>query len=212
MDSNRDKQFTSINVEKLNIVEEDGTVKMSLFNSKNMPALMFEGEDILPGHRQDDNNSGIMFFNGDGLECGGLIFGSKKQENGEYESGLSLTFDQYQQDQVVQMFAVEQNGQQTYGFNFFDRPKETIKESLEKLDRLDKIEEESEKNKLIEEIVNENPKRLFMGKTIEGDITIQMNDSIGRERIRIGIDKNDNPRIEFLDSEGEVIYSLPPEV
>ncbi|WP_353892790.1 hypothetical protein PRVXH_002164 [Proteinivorax hydrogeniformans] len=71
------KKFTNIDLERLNIVEKDGTVKMSLFNSKNMPSAIFEGEDILPGHRQDDNNAGIMFYNGNGTECGGLIFGSK---------------------------------------------------------------------------------------------------------------------------------------
>ncbi len=31
------------------------------------------------------------------------------------------------------MFTVEQNGEQTYGFNFFDRPQETIKETIEKI-------------------------------------------------------------------------------
>lgn len=64
----------------------------------------------------------------------------------------------------------------------------------------------------MKELDNENPRRMFMGKTREGDLTIQMNDSIGRERIRIGIDKEDNPKIEILNDEGEVIYQLPPEI
>lgn len=55
------EKYTSIDVEKLNIVEKDGTIKMSLFNSQNMPPLIFDGEDILPGHRQGTNKSGIMF-------------------------------------------------------------------------------------------------------------------------------------------------------
>lgn len=210
MKNNQSKKFKSIDVEKLNIVEKDGTVKMSLFNSQNMPPLIFEGEDILPGHRQDDDHSGIMFYNGDGFECGGLLFGSKELENGEHESALSLTFDQYQQDQVVQMFTVEQNGEQTYGFNFFDRPQETIKETIEKINKISQMEDKVEQKKLMKELDNENPRRMFMGKTSKGDLTIQMNDSIGRERIRMGIDKDDNPKIEILNSEGEVIYSLPP--
>lgn len=211
MKNNENKKFKSIDVEKLNIVEEDGTVKMSLFNSQNMPPLIFEGEDILPGHRQDDDHSGIMFYNGDGFECGGLIFGSKELENGEHESALSLTFDQYQQDQVVQMFAVEQDGEQSYGFNFFDRPQGTIKETIKKMEKIDKTEEGTERDKLIEEIKAENPRRMFMGKKPTGEIAIQMHDSVGNERIRMAIDTDDNPKIEFLNTEGEVIYSLPPE-
>lgn len=211
MEDKQNKQFTSIDVEKLNIVEEDGTIKMSLFNSQNMPPVLLEGEDILPGHRQDDNDSGIMFYNGDGFECGGLIFGSKKLENGQYESSLSLTFDQYQQDQVVQMFAVEQDGEQSYGFNFFDRPQETLKETIKKIAKIEKTKDRNERDELIEEIRAENPRRMFMGKKATGEIAIQMHDSVGNERIRIAIDKDDNPKIEFLNSEGEVIYSLPPE-
>lgn len=144
MENSGNKSFKSINVEKLNIVEEDGTVKMSLFNSQNMPPLIFEGEDILPGHRQEDEHSGIIFYNGDGFEGGGLIYGSKEHENGDYESVLSLTFDQYQQEQVVQMFSVEENGEQTYGFNFFDRPKETIKETIDKINRIKQMEDKVE--------------------------------------------------------------------
>lgn len=30
-----------LNVEKLNIVEPDGTIKMTLFNAKNMPKIFF---------------------------------------------------------------------------------------------------------------------------------------------------------------------------
>lgn len=211
MGDKQNKRFKSIDVEKLNIIEEDGTVKMSLFNSQNIPPLIFEGEDLLPGHRQDDGVSGIIFYNGDGFECGGLTFGSKQLENGEHESALSLTFDQYQQDQVVQMFTVEENGEQMYGFNFFDRPKETIKETIGKMDTIRQMDDEVEKKKLMKELDQENPRRMFMGKTREGDLTIQMNDSVGRERIRMAIDKEDNPKIEFLNSDGEVIYSLPPE-
>ena len=64
MSNNENKKIERMDVEQLNIVEKDGTIKMSLFNSNHMPAMIFEGEDILPGHRQDDNNSGIMFYDG----------------------------------------------------------------------------------------------------------------------------------------------------
>lgn len=42
----------TLEAEKINIVEKDGTVKMALFNSDNIPPLMMDGKDILPGHRQ----------------------------------------------------------------------------------------------------------------------------------------------------------------
>ena len=211
MCNKENKKFINIDVERLNIVEKDGTVKMSLFNSKNMPPLIFQGEDILPGHRQDDNNSGIMFYNGDGMECGGLIFGSKKKENGEYESGLSLTFDQYNQDQVIQMSVIDDNGCQNYGLTVFDRPKNTIKEIIQLAKQIEEMEDGPERQKLMQELNKDNHRRMFMGKTSNGEVSVKLNDSKGNERIRMVIDKNDIPKFEFLNAKGEVIYSLPPE-
>lgn len=211
MCNKENEKFINLDVEKLNIVEKDGTVKMSLFNSKNMPPLIFEGEDILPGHRQDDNNSGIMFYNGEGMECGGLIFGSKKKENGEYESGVSLTFDQYKQDQVVQMSVIDCNGEQNYGLTVFDRPKKTIKESIELMNEIREMEDGLEKQEAIKELKKDNYPRMFMGKNSNGEVSVKLNDSKGNERIRMVIDKDDMPKLEFLNEKGEVIYSLPPE-
>ncbi|QSX05678.1 hypothetical protein JYG23_13580 [Sedimentibacter sp. zth1] len=211
MCNKENKKFVNIDVERLNIVEKDGTVKMSLFNSENMPPLIFEGEDILPGHRQGDNNSGIMFYNGEGMECGGLIFGSKKKANGEYESGLSLTFDQYNQDQVVQMSVIDHNGQQNYGLTVFDRPQKTIKESIDLMNEIKEMKNGAEKQKLIKELYKDNYQRICMGKSSKGEVSVKLNDSKGNERIRMIIDKDDIPKLEFLNEKGEVIYSLPPE-
>ena len=94
----------------------------------------------------------------------------------------------------------------------FDRPKETIKETVDKLKRLEGLQDGTEKQELIKELRKDNLKRMFMGKTSNGEVSVRMNDSEGKERIRMLIDKNDNPKLEFLNEKGEVIYSLPPEL
>lgn len=58
------KRYAELDVEKLNIVDGSGKIKMTLFNQDNIPPLIIDGEDILPGHRQNDPISGIMFYNG----------------------------------------------------------------------------------------------------------------------------------------------------
>jgi hypothetical protein len=204
------QKFINVDVEKLNIVDKEGNVKLSLFNSDNIPPAIMDGEDILPGHRQDDNTSGIMFYNGEGDECGGLIFGSKKKENGEYESGLSLTFDQYKQDQVVQMLVSENNGQRNYGFNIYDRPNKPITDLIEESQKVQKMEDGPEKQKALKELFDGNHQRIFMGKSQNGDVSVRLSDSKGKERIRMVIDIDDVPRMEFLNGLGEVIYRLPP--
>jgi hypothetical protein len=114
--------FKSINVENLNILDKDGKVRLRLFNTDHIPPLIMDGKDILPGHRQNDPMAGLMFYNGDGEECGGLTFGSKQDENGNYESAATITFDQYKQDQLVQMHYIDDNGEKHYGFSIYDRP------------------------------------------------------------------------------------------
>ncbi|MEF3303399.1 hypothetical protein [Paenibacillus sp. GYB003] len=111
----KSERFARIDAESLNIVDRDGTIRMTLFNNANIPPAMMDGKDFLPGHRQDWPISGIMFYNGEGDECGGLIFGSERREDGTYTSTASLTFDQYKQDEVVSLSYDNENGVLNYG-------------------------------------------------------------------------------------------------
>ncbi|WP_096270257.1 hypothetical protein [Paucisalibacillus globulus] len=204
--------YTQLNVEKLNIVDKEGKVKMTLFNQENIPPLIMDGKDILPGHRQNDPISGIMFYNGIGEECGGLIFGSEVDEDGNLFSGGSLTFDQYKQDQVVQMYFSEDNGESSYGFSVFDRPNIPLSKVMEQQDQIiNSGLSDEEKTKELDALYEGNTQRAFMGKDIHGNVSVQLWDSKGNPRIRMVVDENDVPRMEFLNEKGEVTYKLPPE-
>ena len=205
-------EFKSINVENLNIVDKDGKVRLRLFNSDNIPPLIMDGKDILPGHRQNDPMSGLMFYNGDGEECGGLIFGSRKDEDGNYESAASITFDQYKQDQVVQMHYIDDNGEKHYGFSIYDRPSTPLSELIEKDGEIQNSNlSEDEKEKELNAVWEGNTRRAFMGKNKKGEVSVQLFDTKGAPRIRMVVDEEDIPRMEFLDSLGNVTYKLPPE-
>jgi len=205
--------FKSINVENINIVDKDGNVRMRLFNNDHIPPAIMDGKDILPGHRQDDPISGVMFYNGEGDECVGLIFGSKRDEKGNYESGASLTFDQYKQDQVVQIHYSDDNGQKDYGFSVYDRPNTPLPELMDKHNNIINSElSKEEKDRELDKIWERNTRRAFMGKNSKGEVTLQISDSKGNPRIRMVVDENDVPRVEFLDGEGNVTYKLPPEL
>ncbi|WP_282940451.1 hypothetical protein [Paenibacillus sp. RC67] len=207
------ERFERIDVENLNIVDKDGNIKMTLFNKENIPPAMMDGEDILPGHRKDWPISGIMFYNGEGDECGGLIFGSEKDENGHYKSSASLTFDQYKQDEVVTMSYYNENGVMTYGFKIKDRPQIPLSEQLKILKEINESNKDNEtKKKEIDALWEGSTQRAFMGKNEKGEVTICLMDSKGKQRIRMLVDKNDNPRMEFLDGNGNVTYKLPPDL
>lgn len=48
-------------------------------------------------------------------------------------------------------------------------------------------------------------------KERNGDVSVKLMDSKGHPRIRLVVDKNDVPKMQFLNEEGEVTYQLPPE-
>lgn len=208
----KSERYTELDVEKLNIVGKDGKVKLSLFNEDNIPPLIMDGKDLLPGHRQNDPISGMMFYNGEGEECGGLIYGSEVDANGNVTAGVSLTFDQYQQDQVVQVHYQEENGEHFYGFSVFDRPSTPLSQVIEKQHAIEASElSQEQKKQEINDLYKGNAHRAFMGKERNCDVSMKLMDSKGRSRIRMVVDADDTPRIEFLNEAGEVTYKLPPD-
>ncbi|WP_072891962.1 hypothetical protein [Ornithinibacillus halophilus] len=210
--TNQSKKFTKIEAEQLNIVDKEGKVKLSLFNEDNIPPALMDGMDILPGHRQDDPLSGLMFFNAEGDECGGLIYGNEKNDDGSYQSFASLTFDQYKQDQVVQMRYVDDSGKRSYGFGLFDRPNQNLRKVIERENEIKNSNlTDEEKASAINQLYEGNVERAFMGKSPNGDVSVSLMDNKGNKRIRMVVDENDVPKIEFLDEEGNVTYKLPPE-
>jgi hypothetical protein len=203
-------KFLEIDVERINIVDNQGKIKMSLFESAHMPDPLLDGKSF-PNIRQGIPASGIVFYNHEGDESGGLIFGSKEDDNGGYESSLSLTFDQYKQDQVLQMNTYEKNGLRNYGFSIYDRPNVPLSETIEKYQELQMQDDSDEKQKAISELFEGHNQRAFFGKSQNGEVSVRLMDSKGKDRIRMVIDVNDVPRMEFLNEKGEVVYKLPPE-
>jgi hypothetical protein len=98
---NGNKKFSEIDVERINIVEKDGTVKMVITNIDRFPNGNIKINNR-PTNESRKKRSGMLFFNEDGIECGGFIYDGQKDKNG-HSSGLSLTYDQYDGDQVMQL-------------------------------------------------------------------------------------------------------------
>ena len=184
-----------LNVEKLNIVEPDGRVKLSLFNSQHIPSLILEDEDLLPGHRANDGISGLMFYNNHGDECGGLIYGSNIDESGKVSMGMSLTLDKWKQDQVVQLHLNKEDDQEQYGISIFDRPDYSIRKSLEILKEARAETDQEKQQELIKKMYVGNHKRMFIGRDVDGETKVSIFDKSGKEKFKISVDENDELKI-----------------
>src|ERR1051325_2780338 len=65
------QKFGEIDVERINVVEKDGSIRLVISNRDRSPGLMQRGEPFTPPTRR----AGLIFYNDEGTENGGLIFG-----------------------------------------------------------------------------------------------------------------------------------------
>src|SRR5712691_5566945 len=91
------QKFGEIDVERINVVEKDGSTRLVISNKERSPGPIERGKSF--GY-PDGGRAGMIFYNDEGTENGGLIFSGKK-ENGKASAVGSLTFDQYEQDQTI---------------------------------------------------------------------------------------------------------------
>ncbi|MCL2683356.1 MAG: hypothetical protein FWE63_07760 [Bacteroidales bacterium] len=214
MKNSGNQKFTEIDVERINIVEKDGTVKMIITNVDRFPT----GQDVIngiPSHDFRPKMAGMLFFNNDGMECGGLVFAGLKAENG-HEQGLSFTYDQYDGDQVMQILTQDyQQGDQrmvrsTLVFN--DRkPTESMSTVLKQnWEGLSPEEMESKFGELAEQgLIGGAVPRIMLGKSQSLNDGLFLYDDKGKPRAMFYVDKENNAKLDFLDEKGNVIASFP---
>ncbi len=194
-------EFVEIDVQRINVREPDGTLRMTISNSATAPGLIFKGTEHPFPNRQA---AGILFFNDEGSENGGLLFGgSKKGQN--VSTGGHLSFDQYEQDQVISLDQTEDHGRRHAGLTFFDRPVTSI--PLELIDRLSTPEGGAEFETLAKAGGFGYP-RLFIGKTEERDSTVILRDAKGLARLRLSVTPAGVASIEFMDDSGKVVRRI----
>ena len=200
-DSSKQK-FKEISVERINVVEPNGDLKMVISNSERQHPGMFDGEVLMDRKRPP----GMIFFNEEQDEVGGLVY-SGNEEDG---MGVALSVDQYKNDQVMQMlYERYKNGKQQYGLNIWDRADHlTLPEMVKTLDSLKKVEGIT-KQKIGSVLKDKNKgepisaQRLFTGKNVNEQVGVFINDEYGNPRIKIYIDENNQPKFELLDEDGE---------
>lgn len=200
-------KFDTIDVGRINVVEKDGTLKMVVSNKERAPDALINGKSY---PRQGGNSPGIIFYNDKGDECGGLVFSG--DEEGKPNAGAALLFDQYHQDQTIGIMYNESNGRRSAGLNVWDRPETPIWEMLERWEKIKAMKEGPEKTEEIKKLRESGAlgaQRVFVGKGRDKAATVTLSDSRGKARITMSVNEAGVAKLEFLDADGKVLYSLP---
>ena len=192
-------RFKEIDVERINVVEADGRVRLTISNAERSPGWVFRGK-ALPGRPKQ---AGMIFYNDEGEENGGLIFGGKKVD-GKVESFGHLSFDQYDQDQDMALEYSERNGQRATGIGFYDRPATPIMEQIDQQQAIAKMPAGPAKDSANHALRAGFANRLFVGRTEQQTSIVQLSDAANRPRLRLTVDSAGAAMIEFLDETGKV--------
>lgn len=173
-------KFESIEAQQVKIVEPDGTLRMIISNSKKLPGVIVHGKEV---EKVDRPQAGMLFFNDEGSESGGLIFGGSKNSKGEVvNSGGSLSFDRYGAKQEVNLIGVNDKDNKFAGLSISDSRPGDLK----------------------------TPNRIWVGRNQDGSSEISLMDSSGKKRIEFKVLSNGQSSINFLDTAGKIINSLTP--
>ncbi len=188
-------QPTVLDVERINIRESDGTLRMVIAGRDAFPGAFFKGKEIPRPDRR--HAAGLLFLNDEGTENGGLIWAGKKQD-GTVNAGASLTFDRYENDQTIQLLQNDGGERDIAALIISDRPGTPM------------YAMEGDKPVAREEAMGGAP-RLFVGKSMDRASVVMLQDQTGVPRLMLKVDPDGTSSIDFLDERGNVLRSIGPE-
>ena len=196
--------FTELTARRINIVEPDGRLALVISDHANQHPGAINGKD-LPAR---DRPAGMIFFNGEGDECGGLVYDGTKKE-----ASFTWSVDQYKNDQIMQLQYEQDSGlrlARSYGFKLWDRSDRfTLGREMDYFKSLPK-NDTAAVNAGIDSLRKKGllgVERLFLGRTTDGKTGLFLRDDRGIPRLRICIGKENEPLIQTLDDRGGVIAS-----
>ncbi|MBZ5663635.1 MAG: hypothetical protein LAO30_03445 [Acidobacteriia bacterium] len=176
----KETKFDEITVRRINVVEPDGTLRMVISDHAQLPGVIVHGNER--ERSSDRSQAGMLFYNDEGSENGGLIFGGHRNAKGEVvDSGGSLSFDKYEANQIVQLAGVDDNEDRFAGLIVTDSP-----------------------------AAGASHRRVWVGRDESGSAAVTLMDASGKKRIAIEVALDGTPSISFLDANGRVINQITP--
>ena len=203
------ERMDELTVNRINVVERDGTLRMVISGRDDAPGIYADNQEH--PHPAGRQTAGMLFYNQEGTEVGGLVFDGRESEEGEISTSVSLTFDDYEQDQSLAVQHIQEGQEKMSGLTITDRPE--TRYDFERLGALTEMSDEDRQAaiaELAETGMLDAQRRLFIGRSRAGDAVLDLRDGEGRARIRLRVTEVGEASIVMLDEEGEVVSELTP--
>ena len=213
----RNAAFDEITVERINVVEPDGTPRLVIADKGRFPGWFFKGKE---GSRADRaGEAGMLFMNDEGTENGGLIFGGYEGKDGVPHAWGHLSFDEYEQDQTMSLDTQQDGADRSAGIRILDNGSARITpEVLAAFGKVktmprDTPEQVAAVKKAMAELmvkypIEEHP-RAYLGRDSDKASSLRLADAGGHNRIILKVGEDGTPEMEFLDASGKVVERWP---
>ncbi len=209
----RHQKFDVIDVERINVVEPNGTLRLAISNNALSPGPVIGG--MYMKTREGKRGAGLIFFNDKGDECGGMTWRGNDKD-GHISASSGLMFDQFNQDQTVGITYSQGNDQRSSGLHIWDRSLvpmadfarqvqdiELMKDGPEKTEAMKKLREQAQASGMA------GAERVFVGRSTKGEALVSLADVKGKPRLVLSVDSANVARLTFLDENGKATYVLP---
>lgn len=183
----KDAKFGTVTAERINIVEPDGLYRMVMTNGARTPGPMLEARD---GAKEGTRNfpfAGIILYDQNGQEQGGLGTGAKDGVGQmaanilDWPGGKDGGFG----EAVGSFRRIDADGKGSAGIFIVDRPP-------------------AGKNP-----GNDTDRRRIKLQNIDRDAEVLLADAQGRDRIKMRVDKAGEASIEIVDQQGKTVFRAP---
>jgi hypothetical protein len=201
------QKLDELTVQRLNVIDANGTLRLVLSGKDRMHPGILDGKTI---DRQRPV-AGLIFFNDEGDEVGGLTV-TGQERDGVRRANALLAFDQIKQDQTIALSYNEANGQRSTGLTVWDRPEVRLSELIDKLNAAQKIADAAARDQAIEQArasMPPSPRRVFVGKDTDRSAAIMLADADGHPRLKLRVEAAGQASIEFLDRDGKITQRIP---
>jgi hypothetical protein len=208
--------FKELDVERLNIVEKNGTVRLAIANSDRKPPITFYGKEYT-GLRGGSSrgSAGMLYFNEEGTEAGGFSWRGSKTDTGHNAAG-TLTFDQYNQGEALALWYADESGRRQAALVVYDQPNVSMQPGLDSLMVIRSLPDGPEKERRMEALRKLGRQsgeryamRLFAGRSFDKSAAVWLGDPKGRPRLKLSVDSLGTPKLEFFDEDGKVTHTVP---
>ncbi len=190
----RTQKFDIITARRINIVEPDGTVRLTISNRADFPGAWNRKKEYPRPDRTEA--AGLLFMSEEGTEQGGLIWGASQQPDGSIQNHGHLSLDQYEENQI---FAIEagQEGKDKFSHITIadqgDFPIEEKRRTNDVIQRLPVEKQDAAWSRFFA-THRHDVKRLDMGRESDGSVGLNLRDSNGNLRIALMVKPMALPR------------------